>query len=376
MKEKHDWKRWINWFLFAVSVIVVYKLLDNFSSVVEFFSNLGGVLAPFLVGILIAYILYFPCRSIEKMYEKRKSKLIQRKSRLFAVITTYLIALLVVIIIFNVLLPTLSKSVIDLASNMPTYYRNITEYVENQPEDSILNQIGAKEIIKNLEQIDIKELFSTENIINYIKSAIGVVNGVFSAFVAIMVSIYVLLERREILTVLRKIAQANFSKRICDNLEKYFSKTNEVFYKFISSQVIDAVVVGIILSIAMLIMGVKYALLLGFMIGLFNIIPYFGAIIGVAIALLITVLTGGLSQAIWTGIVIIVLQQIDANIINPKIVGNSLTLSPLLVIFAVTIGGAYFGFIGMFLGVPAITVIKILVGDYLEYKSRKKASIE
>ena len=187
-----------------------------------------------------------------------------------------------------------------------------------------------------------------------------------------MVSIYVLLGRREILNALRKMARGLLNDKICDGLEKYFGKTNEIFYRFISSQIIDGVVVGAILSVAMLFMGVKYAVLLGFMIGLFNIIPYFGAIIAVGITLIITLLTGGLSQAIWTGIVIIILQQIDANIINPKIVGNSLTLSPLLVIFAVTIGGAYFGIFGMFLAVPVITVIKILVGDYLNYKSEKK----
>ena len=376
MERKNDWKKWRNWFLYAVAIIVVYKLLDNFSNVATFLKNLWGVLAPFAVGILIAYILYFPCRSIEKAYEKTKLNFVKKKARFLAVITTYLIALLVIIIIVNVIIPTLSTSVIDLASNLPSYYKNITEFVENQPEDSILKQIGAREIIVNLEKIDLKEYFKFENIINYVKSAIGIVNGVFSGFVAIMASIYVLLERREILTVIRKFGRANFSDKVCDNFEKYFSKTNDIFYRFISSQIIDAGVVAVILSIAMVLMGVKYAVLLGVMIGVFNIIPYFGAIIGVIIALLITLLTGGVSQAIWTGIVIIILQQIDANIINPKIVGNSLTLSPLLVIFAVTVGGAYFGFFGMFLAVPAVTVIKILVGDYLNYKSSKNKALE
>ena len=101
-------------------------------------------------------------------------------------------------------------------------------------------------------------------------------------------------------------------------------------------------------------------------------IPYFGAIIAVAIATLITLITGGLSQAIWMLIVVTILQQIDANIINPKIVGDSLKISPLLVIFAVTIGGAYFGVLGMFLGVPIIAVIKIILNDYIEYKNRIK----
>ena len=98
-------------------------------------------------------------------------------------------------------------------------------------------------------------------------------------------------------------------------------------------------------------------------------IPYFGAIIGVGISVLITILTGGISQAIWMAIVVIILQQIDANIINPKIVGNSLKISPLLVIFAVTIGGAYFGILGMFLAVPFITVIKLLVCDIIEMRA-------
>ena len=119
----------------------------------------------------------------------------------------------------------------------------------------------------------------------------------------------------------------------------------------------------------MSIIGVKYAVLLGFMIGLFNLIPYFGAIIAVAVAILITIFTGGIGQAIIMAIVVIVLQQIDANIINPKILGNSLSISPLLVIFAVTIGGAYFGVLGMFLAVPVATVIKLLIEEYINYKN-------
>ncbi len=372
MNNKQEWKKWIKMFLFALAVIIAYKSFDNLTSLTDFFENLGGVLMPFFIGILIAYVLYFPSRSIEKMYEKLKPKWVRNKARTLAVLTVYLIALLIIIIIVNFLLPILSKSVIDLASNLPTYYKNFTEFVESQPEDSLLSHIGAVDVIKEVEKIDIKGFFSTENIINYLKSAIGIVNGVFSAFVTIMVSIYVLIERRQILSALRKIANAFLSKKTCENLEKYFSKTNEVFYKFISSQIIDGIVVGTILSIAMLFMGVKYAVLLGFMIGLFNLIPYVGAIVGVAITLIITLLTGGLSQTIWVAFVIIILQQIDANIINPKIVGGSLTLSPLLVIFAITIGGAYFGIFGMFLAVPVITVLKIFASDYIEYRNKKK----
>ena len=123
-------------------------------------------------------------------------------------------------------------------------------------------------------------------------------------------------------------------------------------------------------------MKVKYAPLLGFFIGFFNMIPYIGAIIAVGISAIITLITGGVSQAIWMLIVTIILQQIDANIINPKIIGQSLKISPLLVIFAVTVGGAYFGILGMFLAVPVIAVVRIIVEDYIDYKIAIKRKLK
>ena len=365
MKES-KWRKWLYWASFAVFVIVIYKLLDNFSGVGDWLKDLVGVLMPFGIGTLIAYILYFPARKIEKLFEK--IKFIHKKARTLSVLTTYILAILIIVIIINFILPILSQSIVDLANNLPGYYRNITAYVESQPENSFLNQIGAKDIIESLEKIDFKEIISLENLITYIKSALGIVNVLFSAFVTFIVSIYILIERKEILEFLKKLVQSFFSDKTYESIAKYFSKTNEVFYKYISSQILDSVLIGTILSIALLIMDVKYAVLLGFMIGLFNIIPYFGAIIATIIALLIIVLTGGVSQALWAGVVILVLQQIDANIINPRIVGNSLRLSPILIIFAVTVGGAYFGVLGMFLSVPIITILKIIVDDYIEYR--------
>ena len=180
-------------------------------------------------------------------------------------------------------------------------------------------------------------------------------------------------ERTEILKFLRKFANAVFAKDTYNMVSRYFNKSNEVFFKFISGQVLDAIVVGVLTSVAMSIIGVKYAVLLGFIIGLFNLIPYFGAIIAVIIAIIVTLLTGGLGQAVLMAVVVIILQQIDANIINPKIIGNSLSISPLLVIFSVTIGGAYFGILGMFLAVPVFTVIKLLIEEYVDYKNNLKS---
>ena len=112
------------------------------------------------------------------------------------------------------------------------------------------------------------------------------------------------------------------------------------------------------------------------MIGLFNVIPYFGAIVAIIIAALITIFTNGFSVALWMTIIVIIVQQVDANIINPRILGNSLQISPILVIFSTSVGGAYFGVVGMFLGVPVAALIKIFVLQYIKNKNEEKKSVE
>lgn len=375
MKEKRNWTKWIYWFTFAVAVIFVYKTLDNFNDISEWVGKLISILMPFLMGILIAYLFYIPCRQIERLYKKAKPKLISKRARGLSVITVYIIAILILVIVINILIPALSKSVMDLANNLPGYYQSAINFVNDMPEDTIIKKESVQEIISNLQKIDITTIMSLENISDYINGVIGVASSIFNVFVSLIMSVYILLERGEILKFIKRLARAVFKKETCKALDNYFIKANNIFFKFISSQVIDAIVVGIIVSIAMWILGVKYWVLLGFMIGLFNIIPYFGAIIAVAIATLITVFTGGFTKALWMLIVVVILQQLDANIINPKIIGNALKLSPILVIFSVTVFGAYFGVLGMFLAVPIIAIIKILVNDFIEFRIKKKEKV-
>ena len=373
MKETRNIRKWMYWFTFAVAVIAVYKVLDRFTDISAWFGRLISILMPFVMGVLISYLLYIPCSSIEKAFIK--SKTLKKHARGLAVAATYLIAILVIVFIINILLPAISKSVVDLASNLPVYYQNAIKYVENMPEDFIISKESIGEAISKLQKIDITKILNMETITDYINRVVGIANGIFDAFVTIIMSIYILLERGRIVRFLQRLNGATFKEETSKAIDKYFVQANMIFFKFISSQVLDAIIVGIITSIAMLIMGVDYAVLLGFMIGLFNIIPYFGAIVAIIIAAIITIFTGGIGQAIWLVIVVTILQQIDANIINPKIVGNALKLSPILVIFSVTIGGAYYGVLGMFLAVPVIAVIKILVNDYIEYKNEKKKEI-
>lgn len=372
MEEKKRGLKWLYWFSLGTAIIAVYKLLDNFGQITTWLQGLVDVLMPFIMGLLIAYLFYIPCRKVEACFRStKKSKLLYKKARGLSILTVYIIALLLIILALNFVLPVISKSIGDLVSNFGTYFNNTMNAINKLPEDSILKSETALNIVKSLEKIDVQQYLNLERLTQYVRGAINVVTSVFDMFVSLIVSVYLLLERRKILEFFKKLTYALFKKDTYELIGKYFNKSNEVFFKFISGQVLDAIVVGILTSIAMAIIGVKYAVLLGFMIGLFNLIPYFGAIIAVTIAIIITIFTGGFGQAIIMAIIVIILQQIDANIINPKIIGSSLSISPLLVIFAVTVGGAYFGILGMFLAVPVFTVIKLLIEEYIDIKLKK-----
>ncbi len=370
MKSIKSGSKWIYWFTLIVAIVIIYKVLDNFTGIGIWVGNLIKVLSPFLMAILLAYLLYIPCRKIEKAY--RRNKRLAKKARGLAVATTYLLVILAVVILVNTIFPMLSESIIDLAGQLPGYYDSAIDYINNLPQDSVISKDLVNNVIEKLKQIDITKLLDSENIAMYLEKVVGIASGIFSAFVTIVVSVYILLERTNILNYIKKLNNSLFSKKTCITIDRYFIKGNDIFFRYISSQVLDAIIVGIMMSIALSIMGVRYAILLGFLIGLFNLIPYFGAIIAVVIAAIITIFTGGISQAIWVVIVLTILSQIDANIINPKITGDALEISRILIIFSVTVGGAYFGVIGMFLGVPVVSVIKMILDDYIERHTDKE----
>lgn len=260
----------------------------------------------------------------------------------------------------------------ELFGNIPAYYESLIHKYSELPSDSFLKSDIIKNKFEELQEFDIKQFITTNNerIIEYTKNLINVFLGIFDVFVSLVVSVYILLQRGQIINFLRRLSRAIFKKKTYEVVNKYFIRANEVFFTFVSSQLIDAIIVGILTTIAMLILKVKYAPLIGFMIGLFNMIPFIGAIVAVGLGIFITFITGGLGKAIAMAVVVIILQQIDANIINPKIIGSSLEISSLLVLFAITIGGAYFGIIGMFLAVPVAVVIKTILMDFVDSKNQ------
>lgn len=369
-KDRKNIKKWMYWFSLVLALIIVYKVLDSFSSISTWISNLLSILSPFIIGVIIAYILYMPTRKIERLLSK--IKFIKKKARLLSVIIVYIFFIIILIVAVRFLIPPIIASFEDLVNNLQAYYIGIREKIMSLPENSILKSDMIMNAISGLNNFKIEEFINLDKITKYAQGVINFASSIFDIFVSVIVSVYLLLERREIVTFFKKLIHSSVNDEAYQSITKYAKKTNEIFCTFLASQLLDAIVMGTLASIAMSIMGVKYAIMLGIFIGLFNMIPYFGAIIAVVISVFITILTGGLPLAIEMAIVIIIIQQVDANIINPKIVGESLKISPLIVILSVTIGGAYFGIMGMFLAVPIAAVLKLLLCDLIEYNYAKR----
>lgn len=370
MKPKKTISKWVYYFTLIVASILVYKFVNDFGALCELLGRIISVIMPFIIGIIVAYLFYRPVSFLEKLLNK--NKLLAKFSRPASVFAVYLVAIALIVLLINVVVPPIKESTEDLFKNLPTYVDMAKEHINKSPDDSILKQINIEEIEKRVTEFDLASLLSTEKLLEYANKVIGVFGVVFNIFVTIIISIYILLQRKDIKDFLKKLGKSLFETPNYKRVSKYFKESNRIFLNFIYCQIIDGIIIGILASIAMSIIGVKYAILLGFCIGLFNIIPYFGAIIAIAAAVLVTLFTGGIQQAAIMAITVIILQQIDANIINPKILGDGLKISPILVIFAVTIGGEFFHVMGMFLAVPIVAIIKLLVMDFIEIRGKLK----
>ncbi len=365
-------KKWLYWVSIGVVLIAVYKLIDNFKGIGTWISNLLSVLAPFIGGILIAYILYTPCKKIENKLLISKNKFLKKHARgtSITIVITFVIAIIAWFMTF--IIPTLLNSIYDLITNVQTYYNAV---ITDSPDFTITPFIQdniLKPIVDWIQNMDFENLFTIDRIKDYLSSAMGVVKGIVNIFISLICSVYILSQRTRIIAFINRLARATLTEKGYARFNKYFSNGNGIFFRYLSSQMLDGIVVAIITSIAMSIMGVKYSILLGTLIGISNLIPYFGAIFGVGISIIITLLTGGWEQALVMAFVVIILQQIDANLINPRITSSSLSVSPLLVMFSVTIGGAYFGMIGMFLGVPVVVLLKAIIEDYIDERIKDK----
>lgn len=367
--KKH--KPWSYILLILLISIFAYKLVDRVDEVFKYIGLVFEALTPFVIGFVIAYLVNQPCESVARLCQKSKVKFLKKHSIGIGVLVVYAILLVIITIVLRMVLPALYNNILELFTNLPYYVQNAINFIDNLQEQTDIKLINFHALsIENAVNFFIKEV-DINQFGKYAEGIISATSGVFDVFIAIIVSVYMSLDKKRIGKNVKRVISILFPEKVSKNLFDYIAKINNIFSKYIYCKVIEAAIIMILSTIILNLFNIKYALFLGIMIGFLNFIPYFGSIISTILTIIITIFSTGFAEAIWVGIALLVLEQIDGNFIGPKIIGDVLDMRPIWVIFSVTIGGGLFGFIGMLLSTPVVMVIQMTLRDLLIAKEKK-----
>ena len=376
MQKKRKWlpldERSISNLIVVLIGILFFLGLSHFDLIWSAVSKVVGVFTPFIAGFIIAFLLNAPMMFFErKLFHKMRFK------RGLSVLTVYVIAFAVLVILLYAIIPSVVDSVMELINNFKTYLENMNDFLQFAVDQ--LNLEGMEEVDDLVAMFlgsyeDIMEWFSNQ--VNQIMPqlvniGVAVGNGFVTAITAIISSIYMLLAKDKLKPQTKKLLYAIVPKRHSDRVLDVLRYAHKTFVGFINGKLIDSAIIGVLCFILCMILHIPFAVLVSVVVGVTNIIPFFGPFIGAIPCLMMLVIVDPLS-ALKFLILIIALQQFDGNILGPKILGDSTGLSALWVLVAIVVGGGLFGFIGMLLGVPTFAVIYAIVREWTNSRLREK----
>ena len=373
-------KRWWSALLWALAVVLLFRLVSAPSVILHYFGKVFNILSPFFGGLIIAFLLYRPCDGIERLIRKCKKPFWQKTARAWSLLAAYLLFLGVIAVIVAVILPALVDAVRGLIENLPAYYATVLAFVEKySAEGEIFASVDMQAII-NVGYDFLLSHLTVESVIGYLSSIISLTGSLINVLLSLIISAYMLAGRDSLLASGRRLGEAFLPERAVRLTSLYTHKASDIFTRYIYSMMVDALCVCILLIPGMYIAmrNVEYVAPLAFAIfvGLANIVPYFGAIISGAITVLVLLLNGEVGMAVFLAIYILVIQQVDGNLLQPRIFGQSVGIRPIYVLFAVTVGGGIAGFGGVLLGVPVVAVLKMLISDWIAHRERVRRAQE
>ena len=366
--KKEDFKRsnLLPIFVLAILLMIIYNAIDNLGQITAAIGSFLVVISPLLYGVLFAYFLYIPHKSLEKLLKKVKITFIAKHTRGVTTIIVFLLLILVISFILSFVLPIVFSSIVDLANSIPGYITTILRFFDDLPEDSILVDFDIANTIRNSSGDILGTIVNPAGIEQVARGIVSFAGEFFRVIMGLVISLYLLMDRERIAAFFKRLNNAVFKSEIRRNRSvKYLNQINKVLLTFIASKGLDSIINFIVATTILLIFGVPYALLLGLIAGVFNFIPYIGSIISAFIISAFALIATDLSTAIPVMIGLLIFNQLDGNYIEPRIMKSSLKISPILVIIAVVVGGAYFGIVGMFLAVPVAVILKQLLNEYI-----------
>lgn len=353
-------------FAISLSAIFVFFVFRN-GEIQKSMRTMTKIITPFLIGCAMAYVIRPVCNFLEEHLtaiaerDRQRPKLVNFMKGI-SVFLSMVFAFLIIYILGAMVFPKLLVSIINITQRVPQYIRNLTAFGEKIfAENEYAAQWFSTVSESAFEKI---QSWARTDLIPQLGSLVGGVStGVRNLFsfmmnlvIGVIVCIYLLIGRKKMGAQARLVLYSIFSKKWAQRIEKEVIFADKVFSGFISGKLVDSAIIGIICFIGLSIMHTPYAMLVSVIVGVTNIIPFFGPYIG-AVPSAFLILTVNPMQSLYFIIFIMILQQIDGNIIGPKILGNSTGLTSFWVLFAITVFGGIFGFVGMLLGVPVFAVI-------------------
>ncbi len=366
--------------IFSNSIVLViaitfYFLLKHLGEFFSFFANIASILSPFIIGFIIAYLLSGPVVSFEKFLNRflfKKAKKQSGINRGISIALVFIITFFLLSLVIYSIIPQLVDSVTKLARNTDLYVKSINEFLTgfanrfNLDPDIFKGILGSsQEFFKKL-----TEYFSAA-LPKLLDFSVSVGSGISNFIIGFIISIYMLSSKELFLAQTKKVINAILPQKTVSKISALARNMHETFGNYITGKILDCIIVGIICFIFMNILGMEYALLISIVVMVTNFIPFIGPFIG-AIPSAFILLMVQPTKVIWFIVMIFVLQQIDGNLLGPKIVGKTTGISSFWVIFSILLGGGFFGIAGVALAVPTFSVIYVLIKSALEKNLRKK----
>ena len=361
-------------FLVISSSIIVYLMVSQAEDLKIKFSGMIATMQPFIIGSAIAYIINFILNFYEKVVFELKyiNKLNRKYRRGIGLLLSYLTAIIVISLFMQFVLPQLVDSIVGLANNIPQYVNDASRVITEISEKFNLESKYMNMIVEKWNELLNYIITLLTNLIPVIGNFIMTLgSSILNIIIGIIVSIYILIDKEKFIALSRKVTFSIFSAERSKRIVELAQRSNETFGKFLSGKILDSLIIGILTFIILTIFKMPYILLISVVIGITNIIPFFGPFFG-AIPSAIIILCVSPIKALWFIGIILVIQQIDGNIIGPKILGDSIGISAFWILFSLLIFAKFLGLIGMIIGVPIFAIIYSIIKENVERKLKAK----
>ena len=358
--------------LIVICLSILFSLVVfNFNDFSIKIKNFFNIFKPFLIGGVIAYLLNF----ILKFYESRLSKVDKisgKNKRSISIVLTYITTFFMLGLFTYFVLPQLIDSVRGLVNDIPAYVENTSKFM-----NSVMNQLNISPEIYSIAIDKWNEVL--KYILEFCAGLLPVVgellkttaSGLWNIILGLIISVYILIEKDRFKALSKKVILAIFEERTSNRIIELTQRSNNIFGKFISGKIIDSAIIMVLTFIVLKLTNMPYTVLISVIIGITNIIPFFGPFFGAIPSTLIIMFVSPV-KALWFILIIIIIQQLDGNVIGPKILGDSLGISAFWILFALLVAGKIFGVVGMIIGVPAFAVVYSIIKENVEEKLRKK----